>query len=643
MRLTTWNVNGIRNPFSYQPWNSARTFPAMFDILGSDIVVMQELKIQRKDLQDDMVLLDGWDCYFSLPKHKKGYSGVGMYTRNATCSPIRAEEGLLGVLPSPSGVPYCELPGGESIGGYPNTFQIAELGVDPALLDAEGRCLVLEFPAFVLLGVYSPANSNGMRDDFRYGFICALDCRIRNLVRAGKRVVLVGDLNVSRDELDGASALEDMRKAGITHEEYISTPNRRIFNQLLIGGEVVGPRDEGREEGMLWDTTRGLHPDRKGMYTHWEQKINARPGNFGSRIDFVLVCESMQTWVKDANTQEGLLGSDHCPVYVDFHDKVQSHGKGVGLIDGMSPPGVFQDGVRMKEWKVLDVPTFSGKRLPEFDKRRSIKSMFAAPSLTTPSPNASEIPTKPPSPTKQEAAALAVPASHDSPRLTSTASESNGSTNSPALKRKTSVSAKPKPSKRQKPEPPPPISKGQQSLKGFFSKGKVSATEKSLNSTETEQQDSQGSTIPEAPTTPTASAPSPIDIFATNEQDPLTITAPPSITASPGSQLPSPSSAFTASPSTFSARAASIEQSQKSWSTLFSRPIAPLCEGHSEPCKTMQTKKKGSNQGRSFWMCARPLGPSGGKEKGTQWRCATFIWGSDWQGKRGESGVGEGG
>ena len=44
----------------------------MFNILEADIVVMQEAKIQRKDLQDDMVLVPGWDCYFSLPKHKKG-------------------------------------------------------------------------------------------------------------------------------------------------------------------------------------------------------------------------------------------------------------------------------------------------------------------------------------------------------------------------------------------------------------------------------------------------------------------------------------------------------------------------------------------------------------------------------------------
>ena len=44
----------------------------MFEILEADIVVFQETKIQRKDLRDDMVLVPGWDCYWSLPRHKKG-------------------------------------------------------------------------------------------------------------------------------------------------------------------------------------------------------------------------------------------------------------------------------------------------------------------------------------------------------------------------------------------------------------------------------------------------------------------------------------------------------------------------------------------------------------------------------------------
>ena len=44
----------------------------MFDILEADIVIFQETKIQRKDLRDDMVLIQGWDSFWSLPKHKKG-------------------------------------------------------------------------------------------------------------------------------------------------------------------------------------------------------------------------------------------------------------------------------------------------------------------------------------------------------------------------------------------------------------------------------------------------------------------------------------------------------------------------------------------------------------------------------------------
>jgi len=54
--------------------DKAYTGQAMFDKLEADIVVMQETKIQRKDLQDDMVLVPGWDVYFSLPKYKKGAS-----------------------------------------------------------------------------------------------------------------------------------------------------------------------------------------------------------------------------------------------------------------------------------------------------------------------------------------------------------------------------------------------------------------------------------------------------------------------------------------------------------------------------------------------------------------------------------------
>ncbi|KAG7101251.1 hypothetical protein HYQ46_003218 [Verticillium longisporum] len=72
-------------------------------------------------------------------------------------------------------------------------------------------------------------------------------------------------------------------------------------------------------------------------------------------------------------------------------------------------------------------------------------------------------------------------------------------------------------------------------------------------------------------------------------------------------------------------------QVKETWSKLqLGKRVVPKCE-HEEPCISLLTKKPGVNCGRSFYICARPLGPSGEKEKGTQWRCGTFIWSSDWK------------
>nr|OQO29644.1 hypothetical protein B0A51_02252 [Rachicladosporium sp. CCFEE 5018] len=629
----------------------------MFDILQSDIIVMQELKIQRKDLRDDMVLLDGWDAYFSLPKHKKGYSGVGMYTRNSACAPIRAEEGLLGFLPSPeaSGVLYRDMDGKESIGGYPSAAQLEDLGVDdPTALDAEGRCLILEFPAFVLLGVYCPANSNGQRDDFRHGFIRALDCRVRNLTKLGKRIVLVGDLNVNRDEMDGASALDDRRKGNISHEEYISTPNRRIFNQLLIGGEVIGQRDEGREVGVLLDTTRHFHPERRGMYTHWEQKINARPGNFGSRIDFILVCDAMREWLKDANTQDGLLGSDHCPVYVDFHEEVALEDRQVQLVDLMHTVGASINDNRQTPL----APALSAKRMQEFDKRRSIKSMFAGSSVKVAQPVANTVSEQkieqmdmqvervveesslpPITPVQSPGAFDLAPAG---PRSTGSAQSQTSLQPVPQLKpivnlkRKPPVETSPRVMKRQKSNSTTQSHarpSGQQSLRGFFRSASGNGTSEDTTSASTfgasigqlNDQLPLTTSVGELTAGECTSDDGAIQTKKSKLEGRAVSTAD---TASPAPAMSQRSPAREASPTNFEARAAT----HHSWNSLFSKPAAPLCESHDEPCKSMQTKKKGSNQGRSFWMCARPLGPSGQKESGSEWRCGTFIWCSDWGG-----------
>jgi AP endonuclease-2 len=262
-----------------------------------------------------------------------------IYTRNATCCPIRAEEGLAGVLcPPNSSVSFRDLPEDQQIGGYPTIEQLSELEVDAATLDSEGRCVILEFPAFVLLGIYSPANRDETRDNFRHSFIDLMDARIRNLVAMGKRVFVTGDLNIAKGEIDAAHATEAIKKGKITEDEFISVPARRVFNQLVSDGRVIGERDEGRESPVLFDICRSFHPGRRGMYTCWEQRIIARPGNYGSRIDYVLCSLDMQDWFGDSNIQEGLMVSPVVTMvllYIDSPADNMQFGTGIRSLPGL--------------------------------------------------------------------------------------------------------------------------------------------------------------------------------------------------------------------------------------------------------------------------------------------------------------------
>ncbi|RGP63553.1 ap endonuclease 2 [Fusarium longipes] len=575
-RLTTWNVNGIRNPFGYQPWREKRTFQAMFDILEADIVVMQETKIQQKDLHDDMVLVPGWDVFFSLPKHKKGYSGVAIYTRNSTCAPIRAEEGITGILTPPkSTTRYRDLPEDQQIGGYPQPGQLDGI-IDEATLDSEGRCVILEFPGFVLLGVYSPANRDETRDDFRLGFLQALDVRIRNLVAAGKQVILTGDLNIVRCEVDSTNVSETLRKENVDLSEWMNAPARRIFNQLIFEGRVLGERDQGRKFPVLWDLCRCFHPERVGMNTCWDTKRNTRPANNGSRIDYVLCSDGIKSWFNFSNIQEGLMGSDHCPVFATFSDKVVVDGQERDLTEMMNPPGMFEGGRRLRDWNTKDLLPLSAKLIPEFDRRQSIRDMFtkkaasaiSPPKLTNPD-TAAESSMVANSKTNEfaersDGASETQASITSTPRLGETADTTKQSptqmsakrsasvsstTSRPVKKTKSSIGAKDSKSK---------VAPGQRTLQGFF-KPKAPAA-----------QDGKSERVAQPPNTPEATT---------------TQRSPPR--ASQGGNEPDSSD-----------RVFDPIEAKESWSKLLGKRVAPRCE-HNEPCISLTTKKPGVNCGTS--------------------------------------------
>ncbi|KAK1671914.1 DNA lyase [Colletotrichum godetiae] len=668
LRIVTWNVNGIRNPFGYQPWSTQRTFHAMFETLEADIVVMQETKIQRKDLKDDMVLVPGWDVFFSLPRYKKGYSGVAIYTRNATCCPIRAEEGITGVLPAPnSSTSFRDLPEDQQIGGYPRASQLSS-EVDEGTLDSEGRCVVLEFPAFVLIGTYSPATRDSSRDDFRLGYLGALDARVRNLVAAGKQVILTGDLNVIREEMDTCNLRETLRKEGMTVEEWMEGPSRRFINQLVVGGQVTGERDEGKETPVLHDLTRFFHPTRQSMFTCWDTKRNTRPANNGSRIDYILCSSGIKDWFTDSNIQEGLMGSDHCPVYAVMNDVVTTDGKESSVLDLMNPSGVFHDGKRLREWSQKDLLPLSAKLIPEFDRRRNIRDMFMKKPAPKPAPS--------PVSTPLESHSLLTEDDSDYPVTTQETQDLDASQATTATEDAPATSQAPMHSSAAKLPPPKPttsFSSSSQTTNPLVKRPAESAASAKRTPKKSKTNESDGkaqSTLmgffkPKNPSPQTQSSPAEAGASRTNQppspftknkaagvkggsaNGPIRALSGLSETAGPlpagtaespgggGGKDTSPPSSSAKPFETTSEKVFDPIEVKESWSKFnLGKRVVPKCE-HGEPCISFQTKKPGVNCGRSFFICARPLGKSGEKEKGTEWRCPTFIWSSDW--KKGQS------
>ena len=260
MRLVSWNVNGLLACVK-------KGFEETFDVLGADIVALQETKLQEGQID---LQFPGFSSYWSYAE-KKGYSGTVVFTKE---EPLQVLHGL--------GVPH---------------------------LDTEGRIVALEFPGFWFVNVYTPNAQNGLaRIDHRMEWddafreFCA-NLRLGQLPDGGtatpKPVVMCGDFNVAHEEIDLTNPGPNRGNAGFSDEE------RGKFTDLLNAGFV--------------DTFRSLYPDREGAYSWWSYRFNARANNAGWRIDYFLVSDDLADKVQGADIYGEILGSDHCPVALDLN------------------------------------------------------------------------------------------------------------------------------------------------------------------------------------------------------------------------------------------------------------------------------------------------------------------------------------
>ena len=76
--------------------------------------------------------------------------------------------------------------------------------------------------------------------------------------------------------------------------------------------------DEFKEQGFT-DLFREFTPaDENGHYTWWTYRGDCRARNIGWRIDYFWSTDGFVSRVIDCNHSPEILGSDHCPINLEF-------------------------------------------------------------------------------------------------------------------------------------------------------------------------------------------------------------------------------------------------------------------------------------------------------------------------------------
>ena len=251
MRVISWNVNGLRavHKKGFLDWLSSE---------DPDILCLQETKAHEEQLPEEVRSVAGYHSFFSTPE-RRGYSGVGLYTKKA-----------------PDSVQF----------GFGDRF------------DAEGRTIIADYGEFVLFGIYFPnGRQSAERLQYKMDFYDAFLEYAEKTRASGKHVVVCGDVNTAHKEIDLARPKENANVSGFLPQE------RAWIDEFL---------DHGYK-----DTLRIFNQEPEN-YSYWDMMTRARDRNVGWRIDYFFVDQVFSERLTDAFILPDVMGSDHCPVGIEI-------------------------------------------------------------------------------------------------------------------------------------------------------------------------------------------------------------------------------------------------------------------------------------------------------------------------------------
>jgi exodeoxyribonuclease-3 len=248
MKIATWNVNGIRARGAEVAELIARERP--------DVLCLQEIKAAPDHIPKELCELPGYWCAWH---GTKGYSGVGLHVSK-------------------------EIAHDRPLYFHPD-------------FDHETRVAAVTVDGLTVASLYVP---NGGKDyAAKIRFLQAMEQFAAGYRAREAPLVLCGDLNVARAEIDVHVKERDPRLIGQRPEEHA------LFQRILDAG---GLHDLGRE----------LDPANDALFSWWAPWRNMRQRNIGWRLDYVLASDGLAARAVSCPSLREIGTSDHAPVIASF-------------------------------------------------------------------------------------------------------------------------------------------------------------------------------------------------------------------------------------------------------------------------------------------------------------------------------------
>lgn len=277
MRITTWNVNGLRAALR-------KGFAKHLDAINPDVLLLQEVRALPEQLPKDWRDPDGWNVLWN-PAQKKGYAGTAIWSR----SPIETHS----------------------------------FGLTKNDADEEGRLITATVQGVGLASVYLPSGSSGdHRQAEKEKWMQAFKPWADKHRKAATPFIFGGDLNIAHTPRDIFHAKSNEKTSGyLPHErDWMGNVIESGWADLVRSDYDKLRADGGDVAARFGVEGEGIEPDKHGPYSWWSNRGGARANNRGWRIDYLLANESAAQRFRQAHIhrQAGLDCSDHAPVSIDL-------------------------------------------------------------------------------------------------------------------------------------------------------------------------------------------------------------------------------------------------------------------------------------------------------------------------------------